>query len=48
MKITKRDVKFFVLGILTVFIIDIIMDWEGVKKSFIEGFERAYKVETKK
>jgi hypothetical protein len=48
MKITKRDVKFFVLGILTVFIINIIMDWEGVKKSFIEGFEGAYKTETKK
>ncbi len=48
MKITKRDIKFFVLGILTVFIIDIIMDWEGAKKSFIEGVESAYKVGTKK
>ncbi len=48
MKITKRDIKFFVLGILTVFIIDIIVDWEGVKKSFIEGFESAYKNETEK
>lgn len=48
MKITKRDIKFFVLGILTVFIIDIIMDWEGAKKSFKEGFESVYQHETKK
>jgi len=48
MKITKRDIKFFVLGVLTVFIIDIIVDWEGAKKSFIEGFESACKTETEK
>jgi len=47
MKITRRDIKFFVLGILTVFIIDLILDWEGAKKSFIEGYNAATKYESK-
>ena len=38
MKIKKRDVAFFLLGILTIFIIDSIMNWEGVKKSFKDGY----------
>jgi hypothetical protein len=48
MKITNRDIKFYFLGILTVFIIDIIMDWEGAKKSFKEGYESVYKSEAEK
>lgn len=48
MKITSRDIKFFILGILTVFIIDLIVDWEGVKKSFKEGSESVYKIESNK
>jgi hypothetical protein len=42
MKITSRDVKFFFLGILTIFIINTIMDWEGAKKSFKEGYNDGY------
>jgi hypothetical protein len=41
MKITGRDVKFFLLGVLTIFIIDTIMDWEGAKKSFKDGYNNA-------
>jgi len=49
MKITGRDLKFFFLGILTLFIIDTIMDWDGAKKSFRDGFNDGYnKTESQK
>ena len=38
-KITKRDVLFFLLGIVIMFIIELIFDWKGSVKSFNEGFE---------
>ena len=38
MKITKRDVVFFLLGIFTIFLIESIIDWEETKKSFKDGF----------
>ena len=37
MKITKRDVSFFILGFFTFFLIETIMDWEGAKESFEKG-----------
>ena len=42
MKITKRDVRFFILGVLTLFLIESIMDWEGTKESFKNGFSSGY------
>lgn len=42
MKITKRDVKFFVLGFFTLFLIETIMDWEGSKESFKKGFNDGF------
>jgi len=36
--ITKRDVKAFFLGILFMLLLDIIFDWEGVKREFKEGY----------
>ncbi len=42
MNITKRDVKFFIFGVLTVLIINTIMNWEDHKKSFKEGFNDGY------
>jgi len=42
MKITGRDVKFFLLGVLTIFVINTIMDWEGAKKSFKDGYNDGY------
>lgn len=38
MKITKRDIKFFVLGLFTMIIVDIISDWEGSVQSFKDGY----------
>lgn len=36
--ITKRDIKFFFLGVLTIFIIDLVFNWQENKKAFIEGY----------
>lgn len=38
MKITKRDISFFILGILTLFIVETILKWEEVKQDFWEGY----------
>jgi len=37
--ITKRDVKFFFLGILVMFLFEIIYDWKDVKRAFSEGWK---------
>jgi len=39
MKITKRDIKFFALGLLTLFIIESIVDWEGTQQAIKDGWE---------
>jgi hypothetical protein len=39
MKITKRDIKFFFIGLLTMFIIESIVDWEVTKQAAKEGWE---------
>jgi hypothetical protein len=36
--ITKRDVKFFLLGILLVLIIDLIFNWPDAKQGFLDGY----------
>ena len=41
MKITRRDIKFFLLGILTMFVIETLYDWEGTINAFMEGFNDA-------
>ena len=41
MKITKKNILFFILGFLTYFAIDIYTDWEATKKAFTEGVEDA-------
>ncbi len=38
MKITKRDVAFFLLGLLTLFLIEAIVDWEDTTQSFKDGW----------
>jgi hypothetical protein len=47
MNITKRDVKFFFLGVLSLFIIETILGWNDVvkdmKKGYIEGYNAARK-----
>ena len=39
LKITKRDVLFFFVGVFTVIIIDTVVNWEDSKEAFREGFE---------
>ena len=43
MKIKGRDVLFFLLGIFTIFMIETIIDWDGTKESFKNGFEQEMK-----
>lgn len=42
MKIKGRDVWFFFLGILTIFVIETAMDWEGSKESSKKGFYESF------
>jgi len=42
MKISKRDIGFFALGIFTLFLIETISDWEGTKASFNKGWNSAH------
>jgi len=46
-KITKRDVLFFFLGLLTFFIIETIYNWEGSKKAVHRGWNSVDTVLTK-
>lgn len=39
LKITKRDIIVFFLGLFTIVLIGVITDWEGAKKRFKEGWE---------
>ena len=48
MKITKREIAFFVLGIVAFFIAETIYDWEGSKKAFKDGFYGVSKTEATK
>jgi len=48
MKITSRDIAFFILGIVTFFIVGTIYDWEGSKKAFKDGFYGTSKTEVTK
>ena len=38
LKITGRDIKFFFLGVFTILIIDIALDFDGFKKSIAQGW----------
>lgn len=38
-KITKREVVAFVLGIITVFVIDSIVNWDDSVKAFNKGYD---------
>jgi len=47
LKISSRDVKFNLLGILSMFILATIYDWEENVAAFKEGFELAHNPEIK-
>lgn len=40
-KITKRDVLFFILGFMALFLIEVVFDWDNHVKSFKEGMAAA-------
>jgi hypothetical protein len=42
MKITKRDLKFFFLGMLSLLLFEFIFDWSNTVSDFIEGFNEGY------
>ncbi len=39
MKITRRDFKFFIFGILTMIVIEILFNWSDFKSGFNEGLK---------
>ena len=42
MKIKGRDIRFFFLGVLTILIIETILNWNDSKKSFIKGVKDGF------
>lgn len=38
MKITKREIIFFIAGIITMLIIESVYDWNGTKAAFQKGW----------
>lgn len=47
-KITKRDIGFFVLGLLAMLLIDILVDWEGSVQAFKDGYNSVPDIESTK
>lgn len=41
-KITKRDVKFFFLGVFAVLLLELILNWEENVRDFEAGFTGGY------
>ncbi len=45
-KITKRDIKFFIYGVLAILIIDIIIDFGDFKKGWNDGIKDQHQIES--
>ena len=45
-KITKRDIGFFVLGLLAMLLIELVFDWERSVQDFRDGYNMVPKVES--
>lgn len=41
LKITKREIVFFFIGVFAMVLIDVVFDWSDAKKSFMDGFNGA-------
>ncbi|WP_266204437.1 hypothetical protein [Pontibacter kalidii] len=41
LNVTARDVKFFLLGVFTLFALEVAFNWEAHKQAFLEGYELA-------
>lgn len=44
-KITKRDIAFFFLGIFAVFLFDTIYNWDQAVEAFKKGYQEGSKME---
>jgi len=42
LKITARDVKFFLLGAATLFALEVVFNWEAHKQAFKDGIASGY------
>ena len=47
LNITKRDIKVFILGLVSMLVIESICDWKSTKKAFIDGWNSVNKEQTK-
>lgn len=47
MKFTRRDLKFFVIGITTLFLIETILGWNDVLKDMRRGYIEEYNARNK-
>ena len=47
-KITKRDIVFFVLGLLTMVLIGMLFDYEGSVQAFKDGYNSVPDIESTK
>ena len=47
-KITKRDIGFFVLGLLAMLLIELVFDWERSVQDFKDGFNSVSDTESTK
>jgi len=45
-KITKRDIGFFVLGLLAMLLIELVFDWERSVQGFKDGFNSVSDIES--
>jgi hypothetical protein len=41
MKITRRDVKFFFFGVLTMILLEVVLNWQDFKSGLQEGYNAA-------
>lgn len=44
MKITKRDLLFFIIGLVTMFIVESIFDWKGTKDAYMKGYDEGSQI----
>lgn len=48
MKITKREIIAFFVGVISLFLIETIVDWKDVKSSYVRGFYDGYNLSSQK
>jgi len=46
--VTKRDVRVFLLGMLTMFVVILIYDWKEFVRGINDGIDKRKSIETKK